>query len=82
MKKVFKYELTHETTVNIPTKSTFLYFNVQKETPMVWFEVDPEYISSPKHFRIFGTGQEIPYSYKYLGSCMDDPFVWHLYEVL
>lgn len=29
--------------------------------------------------RVVGTGQDIPGGWAHVGSCVDEPFVWHVY---
>lgn len=35
---------------------------------------------SPRTFRVFGTGQTIPDGHVYVGTAVDHPFVWHVFE--
>lgn len=56
--------------------------DVQDRSICIWAEVN-EY-AEPRTFRVFGTGHEIPDSgdhyYSHVGSCLDAPCVWHVYE--
>lgn len=50
----------------------------------IWIELDksrgPEFAVRTK-FEIYGTGHDIPHNAKHIGSYVDDPYVWHLYQV-
>lgn len=46
----------------------------------VWIDGDLE-DTSMRAFRVFGTGQEIPADAVHVGSWIELPFVWHVYEV-
>lgn len=65
----------------LPAESRFLRVGFQGEGLFFWAEVIPE--NSPKEvkFQLFGTGQEIPDSAKYMATYDDGPFVMHLYEI-
>lgn len=46
----------------------------------VWIDGDLS-DSTLRAFRVFGTGQEVPPSAEHVGSWVEAPFVWHVYEV-
>lgn len=58
-------------------------------TPCVWIEHDPTVVRvrlepvdrlRPFHWYIVGTGHTIPDGQRHAGSCVDGPFVWHVYQ--
>lgn len=50
--------------------------------PAVWLEVDTEAPLTNRAFRVFGTGHPIPGDAFHVGSLVDGPYVWHIYERL
>lgn len=47
----------------------------------VWVEVDSDQPPEPIAFQCYGTGHPIPADADYIGTSIDGPFVWHVYEV-
>lgn len=53
----------------------------------VWVEITldgPDFtgsITNTQHVQVIGTGHPIPDGSEHLASCLDGPFVWHLYQV-
>ncbi len=50
----------------------------------VWTEELPRQESVwhvPRHVQVFGTGHNLPDGAYHVGSCVAEPFVWHLYAV-
>ena len=45
----------------------------------VWAEIDTDVICKTKKFHVVGTGHPLPKNASYLMSCLDKPYVWHLY---
>ena len=83
MRSVFKYPITFAeiTPIELPVGAKPLYFNVQEyNKPFVWVEIDTiQKIAQTWNFYMRGTGHEVPEGAGYLGSCLDGPFVWHLW---
>lgn len=82
-KKVFKYRLEidggdHE----IAGLGQVVLVGMQAGVLCIWAEVNK--YAQPRTFRVFGTGHEITesdeYWYSHVGSCLDAPYVWHVYE--
>ena len=49
----------------------------------IWAEVDPEQPIERRRFWCIGTGHgAVPENAKYLGSVVENDYVWHLYEPL
>lgn len=69
--------------VKMPTVSVVLALQVQHDVPTLWAMVDPKTSVVTKTFEWVGTGQEVPYGGKYVGTIQlhGGEFVFHLYEV-
>ncbi len=83
-KRVFKYPIpsTAKTfTLLLPGGAKFLTMTWQRDQLMAWFEVQDSARVVERKFESFGTGQEIPDSYKYVSTFMHGPFVFHVYEI-
>ena len=91
MKTVYKYVLDNGPilSLDLPAKAIPVFFTTQQQRDLqyrlcLWIEretaVPPDQLVK-RAFQIFGTGHFIPDSAKYIGSCLDGPFVWHCYEV-
>ena len=46
----------------------------------MWVEVDTDKPATLYHFGVIGTGHHIPDHSKHLGTFIDGPFVWHIYQ--
>lgn len=49
-------------------------------TGCLWIEVDLEQPLETHEFRVVGTGWIVPENSNYVGTYIDGPFVWHVYE--
>lgn len=84
MKTVYKYpipllkgEATHE------MQGKILYVGVQKASPghvCVWAEYDQDAEPVETSLFVIGSGHPIVYDGEYVGSAVDEPFVWHVYR--
>jgi hypothetical protein len=79
MNKVFKYEITDEP-LELPYGAMFLKVAMQNGKHTAWFEVNPEFATILRYFKVVGTGHDVPDGYYFLETYFEDPFVWHLYE--
>ena len=63
-----------------------IHIDVQEGTPCLWALVDPQTSIENRHFRIYGTGQEINEiePIKYIGTFLlyQRRLVFHLFEVI
>lgn len=83
MRTVYKYPISKESiegTLMIPGGYKILHFNMQAYVPTLWVEVDPMEEEVEFNYAIFGTGWKISDEYEYVGTCLDGPYVWHLYR--
>ncbi len=84
MKTIHKYQMSPEDPrleIELPGMATVIFVNSQ--APRVvhfWVEVDPDAEMHKRVFVLHGTGHDIPEDHWYIGSVLDPPFVWHLYE--
>lgn len=83
MKTIYKYEISREFiegSFAVPDGYKILHFDMQGYVPVVWMEVDPSEPEVLFHYSIVGTGWKIPGDEEYIGTCLDGPYVWHLYR--
>jgi len=67
----------------MPCGARILAVHEQHNTVCLWAQVDPEADKEFRHFRVYGTGHEIPdAALTYLGTVFIDGghLVWHVYE--
>lgn len=48
-------------------------------TLCIWAEVDDKEPPVSRRIHIVGTGHEVPGNARYIASCVDRAYVWHLY---
>ncbi len=74
-------EIMDEQKVLIPTGSSPLCVQIQKNTATIWWEVNPNERMVERLVRIIGTGNGIPDESVYLGTVqmLDGSLVWHVY---
>jgi len=93
MRTVYKYTLPPDVlkgnwSIELPGSAYLLSVAVQNGVICLWYEVETEDPVSVHTFRVFGTGWEIPKfddirkRYYHMETFFDDPFVWHLYELI
>ncbi len=81
---VWKYDvpLNDVVEVQMPQGSRILKFDTQQGVLTLWALVSPEFTPERRRFRLAGTGHPLPEgSLDYIGSCLQGPFVWHLFEL-
>jgi hypothetical protein len=84
--RIFKYPLkvTDVQTVSMPAGAKLLSVMLQYKALYVWARVDPSGPLVERTFYVVGTGNPLPdedavWDPAYLGSVIDDPFVWHVF---
>lgn len=84
----FEFEAIDTAQVSIPVGFKILHVGVQRPRAIcVWAEVDSDNVPVEVNFRIVGTGHptdrvpmdHVPKEFKYIGTVLDSPFVWHVY---
>lgn len=86
MRTIWKFSIGQtKAAVKMPIGAKPLAVQVQGDEACLWAEVDSDAETETRHFRIFGTGHDMPsgmgYSDVYLGTFQQGPFMWHLYEL-
>lgn len=89
MKTIYKYPvlIVDSFSLELPTQSKILAFQVQEGEPFIWALVDTGHDLEERFFSVRGTGNLIePERAKsdiYIGTVqMQYGFVWHLFEVM
>lgn len=83
---VYKYTLALNhgpAPVSIPDGAEILYVNRQGQAICLWARVDPTRPMTVRRFGVFGTGHDLPMtsdSLSHVGSFLDGPLVWHVFE--
>ena len=67
--------------VEIPEGFVPLHVAPQGGLIRLWAEVETNSPEKTHRFQIIGTGHEVPKGAQYLGTVLDPPFVWHLYQL-
>lgn len=69
--------------VTLPTDFEVVKFDMQDGEPTIWYiRTVEETKPITRKFKIMGTGMKFDYSScRYVDSCFDRDFVWHLFEV-
>lgn len=77
--QVWKYKLNWgETTLKLTGDA--VHFAIQDGVPCLWAESYPEQETRDRYFKIVGTGHEVDGDSWHVGSVLDGPYVWHLYQ--
>ena len=80
MKTIYKYPVGE---IQIPLGAKILTAGAQNGDFYLWAEVDTDQVLEHRTFERFGTGWEMPNkNICYIATVFEDPFVWHIYEVL
>jgi hypothetical protein len=83
VRAVWKYPVmvADEFTVTMPETHTVVHVALQGAQAQMWVEVDTDSETWPTTFHVEGTGHPIKSDSIHVGSWIEGPFVWHLYEV-
>lgn len=81
MTKIYKYKLEIKDTQNLhlPHDFKILSLQMQDGVPCIWCEVNPELPLKEVTLYCLGTGREVDFIGKHIGTVLDEPFVWHFY---
>lgn len=84
MKTIYKYALhliDGMQDVVLPECADIVHFGADPIGQIsIWAEVDTRAPHEVRNFAIVGTGHTIPDGAEHMASCIQGPFVWHLYE--
>lgn len=84
MRTIWKYTLAITDAVQnvpMPRNPNIVRFDMQNGVPCVWALVESHNPVETHSFRVFGTGHPIPEDSRYVGTCKDGGYVWHLFAV-
>lgn len=83
MKTIWKFPLifTDRQTLEIPLPATAIAVQLQRATPCLWAEVDPDGESVRVEIAMIGTGNLLPEGLRYISTIQNGALVWHFYEV-
>jgi len=81
MKTIWKFPVHTTDTLPLPADAKFLSVQIQRDEPVMWFELDLGAKREWRTFKVFGTGHDFEDG-RYLGTWQDEMqgLVWHLYE--
>ncbi len=83
MIQIWKYKVDVGT-IMMPKGAKILTVQMQNDSPHMWVIVDVDAELEERVFEIHGTGHNIRNidEYEYIGTYIDNPFVWHLFELI
>jgi hypothetical protein len=82
LKRVWKFHVRHSQLIEMPVGAEIIYCANQPGLgPHLWVLVDPDAPREYRSLHVVGTGHPVPEGGKHVGSWIDDPFVWHVFEV-
>lgn len=84
-KTIWKYKIDTESRkcISMPISAEVIRVGIQNHTVCIWAVVLPEQKDVQNRLFYFsGTGHPVPLADKYIGSCTDGPFEWHVWEAL
>ena len=79
MKAVWKFEIGDSYTL-MPKGAEILHIGHQRERRYVWALADDCADTVGRVLVIRGTGDELPHDGVYVGTLMEDPWVWHVFD--
>lgn len=87
MRTIWKFdiELTDKPTRHeVPAGGVVRFVGKQNGNvmPSIWIEVETNNPPTDRCFVVYGTGREITQGDVYLGTYLDYPFVWHVFEIM
>ncbi len=81
MRTIFKFRL-ETARIRMSAGAKIIHLGVDPMGhPCVWAEVETEAPLVNRRLAIVGTGQPLPEGGKHIGSYLDAPFVWHVYDL-
>ena len=82
MTTIWKYPLTQAFSQDISKGARIVHAGKDpRGESCLWAEIDPDADTEMRHFRVIGTGHIVPENAEHVGSYIDGPFMWHVYEV-
>lgn len=85
MTTIYEYPMSTETSkISMPKGAQVLHVAMSGNVPMIWALVDEDAPMEERDFQTVGTGWPMTERVRkspYIGTIMDSPFVWHIFEV-
>lgn len=83
MNAIWRYEVEQQgSTHQVPEGATLLHAGLVRGAVCLWARVNPEAPRVPRRFQLLPTGAPFnPADGIYLGTVIDEPLVWHVFEV-
>ena len=84
-RRIFKYPLEKLDTdqrVDMPQGAKVRHTGMQNGRITIWADVNADQAPETRRFIVRGTGHDIREGAEFVGTVMDGPFVWHLFEML
>lgn len=85
METIYKYGISTETELELPTGSEILHVEEQYGLPYIWVFHDTDKQKIKRKFKVFATGEEFPsdLTFKFIGTFLlrNRGLVFHLYEI-
>lgn len=84
--RVLKYRLpflvgtTSIIDIDMPADAALLHVAVQHDEIHLWALADDTRQTRTERFRMYGTGQQVEGSHRYLGTVHHEGFVWHVFH--
>lgn len=83
MRRVYKYEVMTTGDTVVPARAKLVHFAVIDLRAYAWFEIDDqEEHRVARRLQVIPTGGAIPTGGIHVGTTIDGPLVWHLYEFI
>ncbi len=85
MKTIWKFDLAGSNIpLRVPKGAVPLGVAMQGDCPRIWMLVDSEAELEDRMFWVRGTGQPLDtndaHEIKHIGTVLDGPFIWHVFE--
>ena len=80
--KIYEYQLAlaESQYVAMPEGAEVLSIGLQNGIITIWVKVEPQNPSIAYAFYIAGTGGEVPNNTEFIGTVMQDRFVWYVFQ--
>ena len=86
MRTVYKYAIERieskgELTLMLPSDAVIVHVGIDPNGKVcIWCELDPERPQVPRQLYVKATGDPIEDGLRHIGSFVNPPFVWHVYQ--
>ena len=80
MKTIYKYTITRRP-IEIHTNAVILHVDLQDQSYCLWALVDTTNPLEQRQFDVVGTGWDYEDNMHYVGTILENAFVWHVVEI-